>query len=229
MLRLLVPRNVRFSLPVLPAGRAGGFDAPLLAQTMVGLKRLDNLQHCVETVLAEGVPGDFIETGVWRGGSCIFMRAILKAHDVTDRRVWVADSFAGLPRPDPKKYPADAGDSHHKRSMLAVSLETVRGNFERYGLLDDQVRFLIGWFKDTLPTAPIEKIAVARLDGDIYESTMDGLKNLYPKLQRGGFIIIDDYGLVNCGKAVRDYRNQHGITEPIEAIDVVGAFWRRRK
>lgn len=228
-LRLVVPQKVRLSKITPPEQRAEGKDLPLLAQTMAGMKRLENLQFCVETVLTDGVPGDLIETGVWRGGCSILMRAILKAHGVADRTVWVADSFAGLPKPDAEKYPADASDKHYTRPQLAISLEAVRANFERYGLLDDQVQFLKGWFKDTLPTAPIKQLAVVRLDGDMYESTMDGLNNLYPKLQPGGFIIIDDFGcLPQCSQAVHDYRQKHGITEPIETIDWTGAFWRRK-
>ena len=122
---------------------------------MIGMKRLDNLQHCVEDTLARQVPGDLIETGVWRGGASIFMRGILRAHGVSDRTVWVADSFQGLPPPNPDAYPADAGDPLHTFDYLAVSLEDVKSHFERYGLLDDQVRFLKGWFRDTLPAAPI--------------------------------------------------------------------------
>jgi O-methyltransferase len=228
VLKLVVPRKIRLSKPALEQDRLEGHDWPLLAQTMAGMKRLDHLQHCVETILADGIPGDFIETGVWRGGSSIFMRAVLKAHDVGDRMVWVADSFQGLPAPDASKYPADAGDEHYTKQQLAISLETVKGNFERYDLLDDQVRFLKGWFKDTLPAAPIEKLALVRLDGDLYESTLDALNSLYPKLQPGGFLVIDDYGaLANCRQAVHDYRDHHGITEPIERIDWTGAFWRR--
>jgi O-methyltransferase len=155
------------------------------------------------------------------------MRAILKVYGVTNRRVWVADSFAGLPLPDPEKYPADAGDDHHTYPMLAVSLEEVTANFEAYGVLDDQVRFLKGWFRDTLPSAPIEKLAVMRLDGDMYESTMDGLVNLYPKLSPGGFVIIDDYGAVpGCRKAVEDFRRTRGIKNKMEQIDLGGVFWQ---
>src|SRR6266536_5465403 len=87
--------------------RAEGRDWPVLGHTMVGLKRLDNLQFCVESALAKGIPGDLIETGVWRGGATIFMRAVLKVHGVTDRMVWVADSFEGLPPPNTTKYPRD--------------------------------------------------------------------------------------------------------------------------
>ena len=117
---------------------------PGYADTMIGLKRLDNLQYCIETVLREGVEGDLIETGVWRGGACIFMRAVLAAYGITDRKVFVADSFEGLPKPDERKYPADKGDTHYIHTFLAVSKEVVENNFKKYGLLDDQVVFLKG-------------------------------------------------------------------------------------
>jgi len=156
------------------------------------------------------------------------MRGILKAYGISDRRVWVADSFAGLPPPDREKYPADSGDILHTIPQLAVSLDDVKANFARYGLLDEQVRFLKGWFKDTLPSAPIERLAVARLDGDMYESTMDALNALYPKLSPGGFLIVDDYGSVAaCAQAVTDYRQRHGIDETIQKIDNDGVFWQR--
>lgn len=200
---------------------------PLEAHTMIGLKRLDHLQSSIEDVLAQDVPGDLIETGVWRGGAAIFMRAVLKANGVTDRTVWAADSFEGLPAPDAEKYPADAGDTHHTFSELAVSLEEVKTNFARYGLLDEQVRFLKGWFRDTLPDAPIDRLAILRLDGDIYESTMDALTTLYPKLSPGGYVIVDDFHIPACREAVADYRREHDITDEIQRIDWAGVFWKR--
>jgi O-methyltransferase len=211
-----------------PRVREEGRDRPVTAHTMIGLKRLDNLQYCVEDVLARGVPGDLIETGVWRGGATIFMRAILQAHAAKDPIVWVADSFEGLPPPDPEKFPLDAGDRHHTRKELAVSLEQVKANFACYGLLDDQVRFLKGWFRDTLPNAPIRQLAVLRLDGDMYESTMEALVNLYPKLSVGGYAIVDDYcNIPGCRQAVHDYRQTHDVTEEIMPIDQWGVFWRK--
>ncbi|HKE55741.1 MAG TPA: TylF/MycF family methyltransferase [Pyrinomonadaceae bacterium] len=209
--------------------RANGLDWPRDAHTMIGLKRLDNIQTCAEQVIRDGIPGDFIETGVWRGGACIFMRAILKAYQVTDRFVWVADSFAGLPTPNVEKYPDDEGDQLSTIDFLAVSLETVQGNFRAYGLLDQQVKFLKGWFRDTLPLAPVERLALLRLDGDMYESTTDALVNLYPKLSPGGYCIIDDYGtFYSCRKAVHDYREAHRIDEPVQEIDSDGVFWQKR-
>jgi len=186
---------------------------------MIGVKGLDNLQRCVETILHEGIPGDLIETGVWRGGACILMRGILKAHGVTDRKVWVADSFQGLPPPDAARYPADAGDLHHTRTPLAIPLDEVKRNFSMYDLLDDQVRFLPGFFRETLPSAPIEKLALLRLDGDMYEATIQALENLYPKLSPGGVVIIDDYFLGSCRRAVEDYRHACSISAPILPVD----------
>lgn len=208
--------------------RAEGRDWPSVAHTMIGLARLDNLQECLEQVIAEDVPGDCIETGVWRGGASIFMRAVLKAHDITDRTVWLADSFAGLPAPDGTRYPRDAGSRLHECSQLAVSMADVQANFDRYGLLDGQVRFLKGWFRDTLPQAPIESLSLLRLDGDMYQSTWDALEALYPRLSVGGFVIVDDYGaLPACAQAVEDYREQHGIRDAIIPIDWSGVYWRR--
>ena len=205
----------------------GGWQAG--AHTMIGLKLLDHLQFCVEDVVAKQIPGDLIETGVWRGGATILMRAVLKAHGVTDRCVWVADSFDGLPPPDPAKYPADVGARFHLNKMFAVSLDDVKSNFEKYELLDEQVRFLSGWFRDTLPSAPIEKLAVIRLDGDMYESTMDALTSLYPKLSPGGYLIADDYALPGCRQAVHDYRGANGITEEIVPIYGPAVYWQQLK
>ncbi len=207
-----------------------GKDWPTYGHTMIGMKRLDNIQFCVEDVLQKQVPGDLIETGVWRGGSTIFMRSILKAYGVVDRTVWVADSFEGLPPPNPEMYPADSKDRLFEIKELAISMEQVQSNFSKYDLLDDQVKFLKGWFKDTLPTAPMEKLAVVRLDGDMYESTMDGLNALYPKLSVGGYLIVDDYGVLgSCKKAVHDYRAKHQITDEIIQIDWTGVYWQKSR
>jgi hypothetical protein len=211
--------------------RETGRDFPLVAHTMIGLARLDNLQACIEQAIAEQVPGDLIETGVWRGGATILMRGVLKAYDVRDRKVWVADSFEGLPEADAEKYPVDQVMPFHLlNDVLRVPLETVRENFRRYDLLDEQVEFLPGYFRDTLPDAPIKELAVLRLDGDMYESTMDALVHLYPRLAVGGFLIVDDYRQVpTCRLAVSDYRKRHAIDEPIVQIDGAGVYWRKTR
>lgn len=212
-----------------PEWRELGLDWPTQAHSMIGNRRMVNLWKLCEDVIFKEVPGDFIETGVWRGGACIFMRALLKTYGVEDRSVWVADSFEGLPPPDEQNYPQDRGSRFHVQQPLAVSLEQVQRNFRRYGLLDDQVRFLKGWFKDTLPDAPIERLAILRLDGDMYESTLDALRALYHKLSPGGYVIIDDFSIPNCNKAVTDFRGRHAIDEPMQPIDNSSVYWRKRR
>jgi hypothetical protein len=210
--------------------RENGLDWPMVAHTMIGLCRLNNLQFCIEDVLQNNIPGDLIETGVWRGGASIFMRSILKAYENTEKKVFVADSFEGMPKVNIDLYPEDkdfAGLTNCN-GVLAIPLQQVQYNFNLYGLLDSQVVFLKGWFKDTLPNAPIEKIAVMRLDGDYYESTMDALTSLYPKLSIGGYVIIDDYFIPCCAKAVHDFRTKYNITDELfRTKDSVGAFWKR--
>jgi O-methyltransferase len=211
--------------------RAEGRDWPESGETMIGDARLDNIQECVTSVLEDDILGDLVEAGVWRGGASILMRAVLAAHGVTDRKVWLADSFSGMPAPSIDEYPADAEMPDLSGvAVLNVSVDQVKSNFARYGLLDDQVRFLVGWFKDTLPSAPIERLALVRLDGDLYESTMDSISALYPKLSVGGYLIVDDYtSWPTCRRAIDDYRGANGITEPIREIDWTGVYWRRER
>jgi O-methyltransferase len=228
--RLLARKNIQLveQRPICEGQRAEGRIWPGYADTMVGVKRLNNLQFCIERVIKEEIEGDLIETGVWRGGSSIFMRAVLAAYRIEDRKVFVADSFEGLPEPDTDKWPADRGDTHFEHNeYLGVSQSIVENNFKRYGLLDDQVVFLKGYFEDTLPTAPIEKLAILRLDGDMYGSTMDALDSLYSKLSKGGYCIVDDYALATCKAAVDDYRAKHNIDAELIKIDWTGVYWRK--
>jgi O-methyltransferase/8-demethyl-8-(2,3-dimethoxy-alpha-L-rhamnosyl)tetracenomycin-C 4'-O-methyltransferase len=213
-----------------PGVRHTGGDWPQLAHSMVGTLRLENVRTLTETILHENIPGDLIETGVWRGGSCILMRGILRAYGVRDRQIYVCDSFEGLPPPDDANYPSDAGLDLSKYPQLAVSVQEVTDNFRNYGLLDDQVSFVKGWFKDTLSHLEAERFALLRLDGDLYESTIQSLTALYPRLSVGGFIIIDDYGgLTACRRAVEDYRAEFGIDDPLQEIDWTGRWWRKSR
>jgi O-methyltransferase len=204
-------------------------DGVVTMDTMIGSYRLDNLHDCIRQVLHERVPGDLIEAGVWRGGATIFMRAALAAYGDLDRRVWVADSFQGLPAPDPSRYPADATVDISQASMLAVDEEAVRRNFVRYGMLDDRVVFVPGWFRESLPDVPIDQLAVLRIDADLYQSTIEALDALYERVSDGGFVIIDDYGAIEaCRAAVEDFRRTHAVDDELVRVDHTGVFWRKR-
>jgi len=208
--------------------RTIGWDWPSKAFTMVGRKRLRNFRELIERTIAEGVPGDIIETGVWRGGASILARGVLEAHGIRDRKVIVADSFEGLPPPAPDAYPADHDSKLHEFAELAVSLEQVQANFKKFNLLDDQVVFLKGWFRDTMSTVPSERLAVIRLDGDMYESTIDPLLHLYDRLSIGGWVIVDDYGFVPaCKQAVHDFLDGRGLTPEIHPIDGAGVYFQK--
>jgi O-methyltransferase len=210
------------------ANRVEGRDWPVFAHTMMGSRRLAHLRACVERVLDEGVPGDFIEAGAWRGGAGILIRGVLRARGITDRGVWVADSFAGLPPPEANTHPEDAGADWHEWPQLVVTRSEVEANYRRYGLLDDRVHMLEGWFSETLPSVADRRWALIRLDGDMYGSTVDSLASLYPGLSAGGYLIADDYfALAPCRKAVDDFRAEHGVSEPMQRIDWTGAYWRK--
>jgi O-methyltransferase len=207
--------------------RAVGKDWPLHGLTMTGLTRLDDLQACVEAVVTDGVRGDLIEAGVWRGGASMLMRATLDSLGETERTVWLADSFQGFPSPDAERFPADTGLDLSPHEFLSVPVDEVRSYFARLGL-DHDLRFVEGFFHETMPRLRGGRWAIARLDGDTYESTWVSLEALYPGLARGGYLIIDDYGFVPaCRQAVEDYRREHGIDEEIVEVDWNCARWRR--
>jgi len=192
---------------------------------MIGEKRLDNIEYCLNEINEKGIEGDIIECGVWRGGATIFIKGYMDAYEMNNRQLWLADSFEGVPKSTWKqdKY---SDLSKEKIPGLAVGLEEVKNNFKKYDLLDKNIRFLKGWFKDTLRKAPIDKLALLRLDGDLYESTMDALEALYDKVSIGGFVIIDDYkALPQCEEAVLDFRKKNNIISPMITIDHEAIYW----
>lgn len=208
--------------------RRRGQGVPAAGETMIGLPRLHNIRTLVRAVLDDGIEGDLIECGVWRGGASIYMRACLEAMGDHSRSVWLADSFAGLPPPDAQTYPADEGLNLHMVPALAVGLDEVRRNVERYGFDDERMRFVEGFFRDTLPTVAAETFALLRLDGDLYQSTWETLTHLYPRLSPGGFVIVDDYGLIPaCRAATDEFRGSHSISAPLTDVDGNGVWWRK--
>ena len=213
--------------------RADGRDWPLHALTMTGLRRLDDLQSCVETVVRDEILGDLIETGSWRGGSSILMRATLDTYGAEDRIVWVADSFQGFPDREPDDpqngYANSLAPYFAVFDFLAVPLEEVQASFVRLGY-EHGVRFVPGFFEETLPglAGSERRWSVIRLDGDTYDVTLLALRCLYPNLSPGGYLIVDDYlALDECRQAVEDFRREHRIAEPLEQVDWTCARWRR--
>lgn len=203
--------------------RLNGWDWPSGAPSMIGWRRMSHLRDECERVIAADVPGDFLEAGVWRGGAAIMMRGVLRAYGDTARRVIAADTFCGMPHDvDPDDSAAGLRDS----AVFAVPLDDVKAAFHRYGLLDEQVIFLQGDFADTLKSAPTDRLAVLRLDGDTYRSAKAALEALYDKVSDGGSIILDDYALFSdFRRAVDEFRASRDIADPIVNIDTYGSYW----
>jgi hypothetical protein len=202
-----------------------------LPHSLLAAPKLNALQSMLFDIAANNVPGDLVEAGIYKGGTVIFMRGFLKAYGITDRIVWGADSFEGIPMSTTYAHMNDPVDQWRHR--FVAGLESVQTTMRRYGMLDEQVRLLKGYFADSLPNAPFTQLALARLDADSYESTMDALEHLYPKMATGGYVIIDDWNLEKCRQAVHDYRAIHGIGDPIHYVmgtkypqSGYEAFWR---
>lgn len=217
------------ALARLLARKRGGMALEHCPHTMIGQFRLDNIERCAERIFADFIPGDFLEAGVCQGGATIFMRALQLVHCEAHRRTWVVDSFRGVPASDQevdRRYGLNLEEA--LEPWLAFSEARVRANFARYDLLDEGVEFVAGWVADSLPGAPIGALALLRLDVDLYSSTRDCLDLLYDRVSPGGFIIIDDYELLeSCRDAVDDFRARRAIADPIHAIDSNGIFWRK--
>lgn len=203
---------------------------PDRAQTMLGSLRMDNLRYCVEYCIDNNIPGDFLEAGVWRGGAIIWMAGILKANNVTDRKIYGADSFEGLPLPDPR-YPKDRKDKHHSFTFLSISPQEVRENFRKYNLLDKNIIFIEGFFEESLKNIDTKQLAILRLDGDMYGSAYQTLDLLYDKVSPGGFIINDDHparkSSLGAKTAVIDFRGERNIMSEMIRIDDNSIFWQK--
>ena len=188
---------------------------------------MENIERLLLHMIDAQVPGDFVECGVWRGGSSLFARGVLKALNVHDRKVHLVDSFEGLP----KASQAKDRDVWSEMDFLKVSLEEVQEPFRQLGLLDHGVAFHKGFFQHSLP--PLRKqllasnrtIAVLRMDGDMFESTMGILYNLYDLVAVGGCIIIDDFSIPEAREAVAEFLKHHGLTVEYVAIDEAASYF----
>jgi len=221
--------EVKDNSKVYPEHILNGQYWPSKAVSMIGIKRLDNIRELLEDVIDKGVPGDFLEAGVWRGGALVYARGVLDCYGCRNRKVIGCDSFQGLPPPDTSKYPLDEGDTLHTVTYLAVSQEEVKNNLVRFGLYDPEtVKFVPGFFSESLRgPLPFTQLAVLRLDGDMYSSTIETLDALYDKVSPGGYVIIDDYALPGCHHATNDFLAKRNIKTPLEVIDWSGRYFKK--
>ncbi|MCW8400769.1 TylF/MycF family methyltransferase [Legionella sp. PATHC038] len=246
-------------------------------RTLIGPKRLDNIEQSIKYITSNHVNGDIVEAGCWRGGALLYLKACLNVYEepnTTSRNVWGADLFPEssqlvtsysklirfksllkirklLPKKSQQRlanhimeaFPNEQYDKTtlnkifalansltyiKKESLISTSHHDLLEAFKRYDLYDESIKLMPGWFKNTLPVMKdkIEHIALLRIDADFYQSTLDVLNALYPKLSQNGICIIDDYGgFTECQRAVDEYRKQHQITEPLESVDGTCYYW----
>lgn len=190
--------------------------------TMIGLRRLDNLEACINSVISNNIPGAIVEAGVWKGGACIFANAVL--NELGEKRnIYVCDIFDGtFPKPLQE---CDEWTEKNDFSPLSITLKDVKKNFTQFGLLNDNLIFKEGWFSETLPSIT-EPVAILRIDGDTYQSTMDTLL-LEKNIPSGGFIIMDDWAIASSRQAFLDYFKGQVTEADVIPVDSLSVYWKK--
>jgi hypothetical protein len=203
--------------------------------TMLDDLALIDLVHVLRTVIEEDVPGDLVECGAWRGGAAFLLASQLKQAGVSDRKVWLLDSFEGLP--PPQEIDGDAAlaysrntDSPGYYDNCRASLEEVQASADELGL-GALTTLVKGWFEDTLPatSASIGPIALLHIDADWYSSVRSCLDHLYDHVSDGGFVIFDDYGVWDgCAVAVHEFLSSRQLPHRLETTKTGQAFFRKQ-
>mgnify|MGYP001547072112 FL=1 len=202
--------------------------------TMTSPERVAALVEAVRYVVANRIPGDFVECGVWRGGSSMAAALALKELGDVSRELWLYDTYEGMSAPtgedvDVAGQSADAKFSQRQLTedsseWCRSPIDDVRQNLESTGYPADKVHFVKGKVQDTIPgTMPAGPVAILRLDTDWYESTRHEMQHLYPALVKGGVLILDDYGYwQGARKAVDEYFTTHNIRPLMGRVDFAG-------
>ncbi|MBP6455164.1 MAG: class I SAM-dependent methyltransferase [Chitinophagaceae bacterium] len=202
--------------------------------TMTSVERMFALYNATNYVLDNNIEGDFVECGVWRGGSAMMVAYILKNRNVLDRKIYLYDTYEGMSEPTEFDKTFDGSSAKNllmqsKNKETAIiwclaSLEDVQQNLRLTGYTEDNIFYIKGKVEDTITSkSPIHNIALLRLDTDWYESTKHELEYYYPKLQKNGILIIDDFGhWEGCKKAVVEYFKKNNITMLLQRIDYTG-------
>jgi hypothetical protein len=203
-------------------------------KTMTSQERLVSLIRAVDHLVNNKIEGDFVECGVWKGGSMMVAATRLLQLKDQDRKLFLFDTFEGMSEPDENDI--SAVDNRKAIELLEESdkmkgdnvwcyssLEEVQSNLKSTGYPFEKVTFIKGKVEDTLPEPSIKKIALLRLDTDWYESTRHELETLYDLLVPGGVLILDDYGhWEGCKKAVDEFISKRGLKLYLNRIDYTG-------
>lgn len=192
--------------------------------TMTSDACVQALVGAVRYIVANHIAGDYVECGVWKGGSTMAAALTMLAHDERQRDLWLYDTFEGMPPPTDHDVTPDNITAEKllesRAEFLNAPLEGVRNAMASTGYPADKVHFIKGKVEDTIPASIPEKIAILRLDTDWYESTRHELEHLYPRLVRGGVILIDDYGYWRGSREATDeYLAKHKVPLLLSRVD----------
>ncbi len=189
--------------------------------TLTGPLRTVSLMRSLEYLVRQQIPGDIVECGVWKGGS--MMAAALTLLRLKEKRqLWLFDTFQGMSEPTAEDVSVCniSAEEDYKGNYLRIGLEQVRSAVLSTGYPEGQIRFVEGKVEDTIPAQIPEQIALLRLDTDWYESTHHELVHLFPRLVRGGVLIIDDYGhWQGARKASDEYFAANNIAILLNRVD----------
>ncbi len=203
--------------------------------TMTSVERGYALYKAVRYVIENDIAGDFVECGVWKGGSCMLMALVLMNAGIKDRNIYLYDTFKGMTEPGDNdfiawngrsvrdKWDADLKGTAKNFTEWAVSLDTVKANTGKTGYPAERLIFIKGPVEETLPADAPDSVCLLRLDTDWYESTRVELEHLYPVLSSGGVLILDDYGHFTGAKlAVDEYFSASDKHLLLNRIDYTG-------
>jgi O-methyltransferase len=189
--------------------------------TQTSRERVTTLADAVEYAVRANIPGDFVECGVWRGGSTMAVALTLLHLGAGDRRLWLYDTFGEMPAPGERdRDHAGREVKGHEATMLGdtgLSLGEVQAAMQSTGYPEDRIEYVPGKVEETIPARVPEQIALLRLDTDWYESTRHELTHLYPRLARGGVLVIDDYGHY---AGARDAVDEYFASSPVLLVRV---------
>ncbi len=197
--------------------------------SMTSLERMYALYKAVLYVIQAKIPGDFVECGVWKGGSAMIIAETLKALGVTDRNIYLYDTFEGMPEPDERDIKIRTGatgksmwlGNQNSGGWCNISIEEVTENVLKTGYPKERFIFVKGKVEDTIPTTMPNAIAILRLDTDWYASTIHEFNNLYPLLSESGVLMIDDYGSWSGSRDATDqYFKEHTISMYLHRVDM---------
>jgi O-methyltransferase len=201
------------------------------AYTLTGADRLAGVIEATTYIVRNNIPGDFVECGVWRGGSMMAVALTLLELGETSRHLYLYDTFAGMPAPTDRDRDLDGTPARTLLDDVSVAdgirciadLEDVTRNIERTGYPASRVTFVRGKVEDTIPAIAPEHIALLRLDTDWYASTKHELTHLYPRLSTRGVLILDDYGhWQGAREAADEYFAEHGLAPILVRLDYTG-------